>query len=73
MLGIMTILLSKKSLAFLEDVEVKAEAEHGDNTGSQDKQFENASHNCLVALGLYTATFFVSMYHWYVYHKRGLV
>lgn len=72
MLGIMAILLKMRSLAFLEDVDYGGDKQT-DEPGNLNENFNIASHNCLVALGLYTVTFFVSVYHWYAFHKRGLV
>lgn len=76
MLAIMGGLLSYKSLAFVEDVAVEEFDQHqGIDTfySEQDHKFEMAANNCYIALIMYAVTFLVSIYHWAVYHKRGLV
>lgn len=74
MLAVMWILLKGRSLAFLEDIEIKDNKKKDEpeelTHDKHDTQFEMAANNCYIALLLYTATFLVSVYHWYVYHKR---
>lgn len=76
MLGVMGGLLSYKSLAFVEDIAVE---EFEQNQAievfytEQDHKFDMAANNCYTALIMYAVTFLVSIYHWAVYHKRGLV
>lgn len=76
MLGIMGGLLSYKSIAFVEDIPVEEFNQHlgMDNFyKEQDHKYDAAAKNCYMALVMYGATFVVSIYHWAVYHKRGLV
>lgn len=76
MLGAMGGLLSYKSIAFVEDIPVE---EFDQRSGikvfynEQDRKFDMAANNCYIALVMYVVTFFVSVYHWAVYRKRGLV
>lgn len=75
MLASMGGLLSYKSIAFVEDIPVE---EFDQRLGiesfykEQDHKFEIAANNCYIALIMYAVTFLVSIYHWAVYHKRGL-
>lgn len=74
MLAIMGLLLSSKSLAFVEDFEVEKEGEDVSQLYSKiDKKYEAAAKNCYIALLMYSITFLVSVYHWTAYHKHGLV
>lgn len=76
MLAAMGGLLSIKSLAFVEDIAVEEfDQRQGINAfySEQDHKFDMAANNCYIALIMYGVTFLVSIYHWAVYHKRGLV
>lgn len=76
MLAAMGGLLSVKSLAFVEDVALEEfDQHHGIDAfyTEQDQKYDIAANNCYIAAALYAATFLVSVYHWSVYHKRGLV
>lgn len=76
MLAVMGGLLSYKSLAFVEDIPVEEfDQKYGIDTfyTEQDHHYDMAAHNCYVALIMYIVTFVISLYHWTVYHKRGLV
>ena len=76
MLAIMGGLLSYKSLSFVEDIAVEEfEQTQGIQVfyKEQDHRFDVAANNCYIALIMYGVTFLVSIYHWAVYHKRGLV
>lgn len=76
MLASMGGLLSYKSLAFVEDIPVEEfDQRHGIDTfyKEQDRKFDTAASNCYFALAMYAVTFLVSLYHWAVYRKRGLV
>lgn len=76
MLASMGGLLSYKSLAFVEDIPVEEfDQRHGIDTfyKEQDQKFDTAASNCYLALAMYGVTFLVSLYHWAVYRKRGLV
>lgn len=77
MLAIMGVLLSYKSLAFIEDLAVEGFVIKPDTMNAlykdQDEKYDMAAKNCFVALAMYGATFLISVYHWTVYHKRGLV
>lgn len=76
MLVVMGGLLSLKSLAFVEDIAVEEfDQRQGLQTfyTEQDRKYDDAASNCYIAAGLYVATFLISVYHWSVYHKRGLV
>lgn len=76
MLSIMGGLLSYKSLAFVEDIAVEEfEQRNGMEAfyTEQDHKFDVAANNCYIALIMYGVTFVISVYHWAVYHKRGLV
>lgn len=76
MLGIMGGLLSYKSIAFIEDVPVEEFDQHQGIDAffkEQYHKYDLAAHNCYIALIMYAVTFLVSIYHWTVYHKRGLV
>lgn len=76
MLAVMGGLLSYKSLAFIEDIPVEEfDQKYGIEAfyTEQDRHYDMAAHNCYVALIMYVVTFVVSLYHWTVYHKRGLV
>lgn len=76
MLGAMGGLLSYKSLSFVEDVEVK-EFDQRQSIEvfykEQDHKYDLAANNCYIASIMYAVTFLISVYHWTVYHKRGLV
>lgn len=76
MLAVMGGLLSYKSLAFVEDIPVEEFEQHLGIEAfyrEQDHRFDMAANNCYMALIMYGVTFVVSLYHWAVYHKRGLV
>lgn len=76
MLGIMGGLLSYKSIAFVEDIPVEEFDQHRGLLSffeEQNHKFDMAAKNCYIALIMYGVTFLVSIYHWAVYHKRGLV
>ena len=76
MLASMGGLLSYKSLAFVEDVAVEEFDQHqGIDVFylEQDQKYDAAANNCYIAAALYTGTLVISVYHWYVYQKRGLV
>lgn len=73
MLAVMGGLLSYKSLAFVEDLEVEGFTGIANFYHEQDHAFESAAKNCYTATIMYAVTFLVSVYHWAVYHKRGLV
>lgn len=74
MLGIMGLLLSYKSLAFVEDLEAE---DFGNSITNfyyeQDHKYASAATNCYSAMIMYAVTFLISLYHWVVYHKRGIV
>lgn len=76
MLAIMGLLLQYKSIAFIEDIPVE-ESDHRLGIEGfyqeQDHKYDMAANNCYIATGMYAVTFVVSIYHWVVYHKRGLV
>lgn len=79
MLGIMGLLLSYKSIAFVEDVEVEEFTPHINESSisafyrEQDDKYEEAAKTCYLATLMYAVTFLISLYHWVVYHKRGIV
>lgn len=76
MLAAMGGLLSYRSLAFVEDIAVEDfDQRQGIQTfyTEQDHKFDIAANNCYMAAIMYGVTFLVSVYHWTVYHKRGLV
>lgn len=76
MLAVMGGLLSYKSLAFIEDIPVEEFDQHQDISNfyaEQDHKFDMAANNCYIALVMYLITFVVSIYHWTVYRKRGLI
>lgn len=76
MLAVMGGLLTYKSLAFVEDIPVEEFDQHlGIDAfySEQDHKYDMAANNCYMALIMYSVTFVVSIYHWTVYHKRGLV
>lgn len=76
MLAVMGGLLSHKSLAFVEDIAVEDFDQHQGIQAfytEQDHQYDVAANNCYIAAIMYAVTFLVSVYHWTVYHKRGLV
>lgn len=76
MLAAMGGLLSYKSLAFVEDVAVDDfDQHHGIDVfySEQDQKYDVAASNCYMAAALYAGTLVISVYHWYVYQKRGLV
>lgn len=73
MLAGMGGLLSYKSLAFVEDLEVEEFTGIANFYHEQDHKFDSAAQNCYTATIMYAVTFLVSIYHWAVYHKRGLV
>lgn len=74
MLGVMGACLSYKALAFVEDIEVEGNPNEDVNMHLMeiDHKFDTAANNCYIAVGMYAVTFLVSLYHWYVYHRRGL-
>lgn len=76
MLAIMGGLLSYKSWAFIEDIPVEEFDQHNGIEAfytEQDHRYDVAANNCYIAMIMYGVTFLVSVYHWAVYHKRGLV
>jgi len=76
MLASMGGLLSYKSLAFVEDIAVEEFDQHQGIQAfytEQDHKYDVAASNCYMAAIMYAATFLLSLYHWTVYHKRGLV
>lgn len=76
MLGVMGGLLSYKSIAFIEDIPVEEFEQHNGIENfytEQDHKFDMAANNCYIAVVMYAVTFVVSIYHWAVYHKQGLV
>lgn len=76
MLAAMGGLLSYKSLAFVEDIAVEEFDQHQGIEvfySEQDHRYNLAANNCYIAAIMYAATFLISVYHWAVYHKRGLV
>lgn len=66
MLAAMGGLLSYKSLSFVEDLPVEEPDE-------ANLAFDRGAQNCYFAVIMYVVTFVVSIYHWTVYHKRGIV
>lgn len=76
MLASMGGLLSYKSLSFVEDLAVEEFDQHLGVEAfykEQDHKFDMAANNCYIALAMYGVTLLVSIYHWAVYHKRGLI
>lgn len=77
MFAVMGGLLTIRSLAFIEDLEVEEfDSNHQtlDNFYiEQDLRYDTAANNCWIALVMYAATFVVSSYHWIVYKRQGLL